>query len=133
MLTLLRYLWASPNTVVGALFVPLALARGRATVVRGVIEVHGSAIAWLLSRAPIGSGGAMALTLGHVVIGQDAAALDVTREHERVHVRQYERWGPLFLPALRRCDDDRFDALATSVSRQHVRTRGVWRLSRPHG
>jgi hypothetical protein len=34
-----------------------------------------------------------------VVIGRDARALELTRAHERVHVRQYELWGPLFLPA----------------------------------
>ena len=35
----------------------------------------------------------------HVVLGRDETLLDLTREHERVHVRQCERWGPLFLPA----------------------------------
>jgi hypothetical protein len=39
------------------------------------------------------------MTLGHVVLGQDLFLLDATRAHERVHVRQAERWGPLFLPA----------------------------------
>jgi hypothetical protein len=34
-----------------------------------------------------------------VVLGTDRATLDAAREHERVHVRQYEQWGPLFLPA----------------------------------
>ena len=29
----------------------------------------------------------------------DQAALDRSRAHERVHVRQCERWGPLFIPA----------------------------------
>ena len=43
--------------------------------------------------------GPHALTLGHVVLGVSQAALDDTRAHERVHVAQYERWGPLFLPA----------------------------------
>jgi hypothetical protein len=52
----------------------------------------------LLRRVPI-RGGALALTIGHVVIGRDPSALDRTRAHERVHVRQYERWGPLFLLA----------------------------------
>ena len=42
---------------------------------------------------------ALALTLGHVVFGQTRAALDATRAHEHVHVRQYERWGILFVPA----------------------------------
>ena len=39
------------------------------------------------------------MTLGHVVWGRDQACLDDTRDHERVHVHQYERWGPLFIPA----------------------------------
>lgn len=43
--------------------------------------------------------GADAMTLGHVVIGRDACALEVTRAHERVHVQQYESWGPFFVPA----------------------------------
>ena len=32
------------------------------------------------------------------MLARDAAALSSTRSHERVHVRQYERWGPLFIP-----------------------------------
>ena len=39
------------------------------------------------------------MTLGHVVLGRDAAALDRCRVHEQAHVRQYEAWGPFFLPA----------------------------------
>jgi hypothetical protein len=37
-----------------------------------------------------------ALTLGHVVVAQHPADLERTRTHERVHVRQYERWGGFF-------------------------------------
>jgi hypothetical protein len=44
-------------------------------------------------------GGADALALGHVVIGQTAGSLERQREHELVHRRQCERWGPLFVPA----------------------------------
>jgi hypothetical protein len=40
-----------------------------------------------------------AITLGHVVIGIDADTLARWRAHERVHVRQYERWGALFFAA----------------------------------
>jgi hypothetical protein len=40
-----------------------------------------------------------AFTLGHVVVGSSAAMLDALRVHEQVHVRQYERWGLLFVPA----------------------------------
>jgi hypothetical protein len=39
------------------------------------------------------------MTFGHVVVGASAKALDETRTHERVHIRQYEQWGPLFVPA----------------------------------
>jgi hypothetical protein len=39
------------------------------------------------------------MTLGHAVFGRDRAALDLTRQHEHVHVRQYSRWGLFFIPA----------------------------------
>jgi hypothetical protein len=97
---LLRYLWASPNTLLGLLIAAIArLTGGSVSVVRGVVEVHGGfATAFLRRGLPlIGSGAAM--TIGHVVLGQDANCLESTREHERVHVEQYERWGPFFLPA----------------------------------
>ena len=53
----------------------------------------------LLRRAVPIDGGALAMTFGHVVVGRDGRALEVSRAHERVHVRQCERWGPLFIPA----------------------------------
>lgn len=97
---LLRYLWAFPTTGLGLLFVPLALiGRGKVRLVQGVLEVQGGAVGWLLRQAVPLKGGALALALGHVVLGRDAEALDRTRAHERVHVRQAERWGPLFVPA----------------------------------
>lgn len=40
-----------------------------------------------------------AITFGHVVIGRSAAMLTQTRAHELQHVKQYERWGPLFFIA----------------------------------
>ncbi len=39
------------------------------------------------------------MTLGHVVFAETEAAHACTRRHERIHVRQYGRWGPFFLPA----------------------------------
>lgn len=96
---LLRYLWASPNTLLGLGFVPAALlSGGRVRRVDGVLEVYGPAVGWLLRRAGVLPGGILAMTLGHVVVGRDAAALAGCRRHEQVHVRQYERWGPFFLP-----------------------------------
>lgn len=96
----LLYAWAFPTTLIGLLVVALALAtRGRAARVAGTIEAHGGWASWLLERAVPGKGGADALTLGHVIVGQSAESLRRNREHERVHVRQYERWGPFFVPA----------------------------------
>lgn len=45
------------------------------------------------------AGGVMAMTLGHTILGQSSTGLEFVRDHEQVHVRQYERWGPAFLPA----------------------------------
>jgi hypothetical protein len=73
--------------------------RSHVAVVDGVIEAHGPLFRELLARLTPFCGGAEAVTLGHVVIGRSAEALDATRAHERVHVRQYELWGPLFVPA----------------------------------
>jgi hypothetical protein len=97
---LLAYLWAFPTTLLGLVLVGLAVAsRGRASRVAGVIEAHGGWLTSLLARAVPNAGGAEAMTLGHVVVGRTAASLERCRDHERVHVRQCERWGPFFLPA----------------------------------
>ncbi|HBJ38623.1 MAG TPA: hypothetical protein DDZ51_28510 [Planctomycetaceae bacterium] len=87
------YLWASPNTCVG---IALGLVLGgKFAFVDGVFEIHGPRISKLLSKLWVS---AAAMTLGHAVLGQSAFYLHITRSHERVHVRQYERWGPLFIP-----------------------------------
>lgn len=100
MLRLAAYLWALPNTVLGLMLAPVALATGgRVRRVCGALEIYGGGVAWLLRRAVPLAGGAAALTLGHVVLGRTARVLDRCRAHEHVHVRQYERWGPLFIPA----------------------------------
>lgn len=99
-LRLLAYLWASPVTLVGLSAAGLAVTTGGgARLERGVLEAHGGAVAWLLQHAPTLPRGAAAMTLGHVVIARTPWDLERTREHERVHVRQCERWGPLFFPA----------------------------------
>ena len=95
----LRYAWAFfPNPLLGVLLLPLA-ARGGVRRRDGIVEAHGRALAWLLERATPICGGAAALTLGHVVVARDRECLERSRAHERVHVGQYERWGPFFLPA----------------------------------
>lgn len=97
---LLRYFWALPGTLLGLPFLgAAALTGGRVSARGGILEVHGGVVAWLLRRCVPIPGGAAALTLGHVVLGRSEADLTESRSHERIHVRQYERWGPLFLPA----------------------------------
>ena len=93
------YLWALPTTLLGLLFAPPALLAGGMRVVDGVLEIHGGLAAWFLRRCTLLPGGASAMTLGHVVIARTEELHDLTRAHERVHVRQCERWGPLFVPA----------------------------------
>lgn len=95
----MRYAWAAPNTVLGLLVVAVGSWRARVRIVDGVVEAHGPVLAWMLTHLTPLAGGVSALTLGHVVIARDARTLDATRAHERVHVRQYETWGPLFVPA----------------------------------
>lgn len=94
---LLTYLWAAPTTAVGLLLGALALLTGgRARRRQGALEIHGGAAAWLLRVTPAR---ATAMTVGHIILGRHAAGLDRCRAHEQVHVRQAERWGPLFIPA----------------------------------
>ena len=93
LLTLWKYLWASPTTIFGLLF----LITGKARILDGVVEIHGSLARLFLNYAPF-CGGATAMTLGHVVIGQNLLALDLCHRHEMIHVRQYETFGPFFIP-----------------------------------
>ena len=81
------YFWAFPTTLLGLVFLPESLISGEAHWVDGVLELHGR-FAGLFLRCCRAS----AMTLGHVVIARDQDLLDLTRAHERVHVRQCERW-----------------------------------------
>lgn len=93
-----RYLWASPATLVGLACACAALASGaRARRVQGALEVCGGRVRAFVMRLPEGCRFG-AITLGHVIIGLDSGVLERSRAHERVHVRQYERWGVLFFP-----------------------------------
>ena len=96
-----RYLWALPTTLPGLLAAVLTLATGGSgrRVAAGptvVLEIWGGFARWLLERTLVH---ARAMTLGHVILGRDPACLDACRDHELVHVRQAEQWGPFFLPA----------------------------------
>jgi hypothetical protein len=97
--TLLAILWASPWTLFGLLIGLLTLIRGGHVQRTGrVLEFWGPGPAWFLRTFPLVHG-ASAVTFGHTVLARDSACLVDCRAHELVHVRQYERWGPLFVPA----------------------------------
>ena len=92
-------IWTFPNTMLGLMIGCLGLCTGgKVQRVNGCWEFHGGIVKNLLQLAPTGNG-AMAMTLGHTILGQTRAALDISRAHEHVHVRQYEKLGPFFIPA----------------------------------
>lgn len=96
---LVGYLWASPVTLVGLFAALLAAATGGRLQVRaGVVEAWGGVAGGLLRGGRFRPGGA-AVTLGHVILARTAGSLERSRAHELAHVRQYERWGLLLLPA----------------------------------
>jgi hypothetical protein len=93
------YAWAAPCSALGLVFGALAWLFGaQAQVSEGAIEFGGGRLGTLLSRLR-GPCCFSAITLGHVILAVDYATLAGVRAHEHVHVRQYERWGPLFVPA----------------------------------
>jgi hypothetical protein len=97
---LIAYVWVSPVSGAALSLVLLGcLTGGRVRIIRGAVEIHGGLIARILRRGFPWSGPAAAMTLGHVILGRDAECLDQSRDHEHVHVRQYERWGVFFIPA----------------------------------
>jgi len=90
------YLWTLPNTLIGICFLPFTLlSGGRVRFARGAMELYGGFVAWYLRKL---CGGVGSMTLGHVILSRDRQMLDYTRNHEHVHVGQYMRWGPLFIP-----------------------------------
>ncbi len=90
----LAYLWVAPVTLFGLLLALSVYCLGASVKRRfGVLEVAGN------TRTPILrslSSRFEAITLGHVILGRNHGTLSRYRRHEHVHVRQYERWGPLF-------------------------------------
>ena len=96
---LLGYLWAVPYTLLGVLLGGIAVLFGARWRIRhGVLEFYGGHAGASVARLPPLLGFS-AMTLGHVILAVDGSALAQLRRHEHVHVRQYERWGPLFVPA----------------------------------
>ena len=127
---IVAYLWAAPVTLPAMGLAFLARATGsRIGWHSGVLEASDGVLPLVLSRIypPMSIA---AITLGHVVLAQHWADLGRTRTHERVHVRQYERWGGFFplvylgeslWQLLRGRDpyrDNRFEAEAFEVRRE---------------
>ncbi len=99
MLRPLLIVWALPNTILGLCWGCVGVAfGGRMQSRQGVLEFYGPGVAWLMQRLLPNGDFAAAVTLGHVVLGRTSATLERCRSHELIHVRQYERWGPLFIP-----------------------------------
>ncbi len=99
LLRILGIVWASPYTLIGLFLGVIGLCTGGRAHIRGhVIEFSGGAVKWLVTHLPPGQF-TLAFTLGHTVLGQSVASLDIARDHELVHVRQFERWGPFMGPA----------------------------------
>ena len=82
----LRVLWASPASLMGLL---LAGTFDRRYVTRGFVLAEGARwparLRWRYR----------AITLGHVVLAVDELD-EFVLDHEKVHVSQFERWGPFF-------------------------------------
>ena len=101
--TILAILWTAPWTLFGLANGLLGLlSGGRARRNGRVIEFWGGWVALFLRTFPLVSG-ASAVTFGHTILARSPLALEAARRHELVHVRQYERWGPLFIPAYLLC------------------------------
>ena len=98
-IVVVAYVWAAPYSVIGLAFGLTALLFGASMRMHmGALEFGGGSIGRWVSRLPAPFAFS-AITFGHVVLGIDHATLTVVRTHEQVHVRQYERWGPFFVPA----------------------------------
>jgi hypothetical protein len=94
-----RYCVAAPCTALGLALVVVALPFGaRMRVVDGALECcfprDSAAAVWFARRQPFA-----AITLGHIIFALTARDLRHWHAHERVHVRQFEAWGPMLLLA----------------------------------
>src|SRR5688572_2860311 len=76
---LAAYLWASPNSMIGALAgAAMCCAGGQVQRVQGVAEFHGGALGRCFASLPHPYRFA-AITFGHVILGTDVAQLDAAR------------------------------------------------------
>ncbi len=89
---LLGFFWTLPNTILGLLLGACTFQLPRS---------HGGAI--VFDRDPRGLTRVLramhrtAMTVGFVIVASEPVEGRLL-DHERHHVRQYTRWGPLFIP-----------------------------------
>ena len=97
--TAFKYIWASPASAVGVCAAcVVSLVGAEIKRVSGVLEVSLAPRSAVLKTA-VAFLPFAAITFGHVVIARNAQQQAALRQHERVHVAQYELWGPIFLVA----------------------------------
>jgi hypothetical protein len=87
-----RFLWTLPNTLLGVVAGAFTFQRPR--VVEGAL---------VFDRRARGLTAVMrefdrtAMTVGYVIVSSEPVEGTLLR-HEQHHIRQYERWGPFFIP-----------------------------------
>jgi hypothetical protein len=102
-LFLCKVLWASPWSLWGLSVGVLGLLTGGGMQRSGrILEFWGGILPLFLKYFPFIAGSPVA-TFGHVVLGRCPRHLDACRPHQLIHVKQYEQWGPLFVPTYITC------------------------------
>lgn len=97
--TAFKYIWASPASALGVCAACLVGVVGADVKrVSGALEVSLAPRSAVLRKA-VACLPFAAITLGHIVIARNVEQQVALRQHERVHVAQYELWGPIFLAA----------------------------------
>ena len=94
-----KFIWATPCSAVGVVLgTGVLLLGGRAKRSLGTLEFtfrdSEASCGKLAMSLPF-----RAITFGHVIIAVTEQELAHSREHELVHVQQYERWGAAFFVA----------------------------------
>ncbi len=103
LISLAKILWVGPWSLWGLVIGGAGLLAGVGVRRRGrVLEFWGGPLPLFLKYFPFVAGSPVA-TFGHVILGRSERYLDACRPHQMVHVKQYERWGPLFVPAYLTC------------------------------
>ena len=90
--TALWFLWTLPNTLLGLVLVLFTFQRPRLDGGAIVFDRGPRGVTWILARM-----NRTAMTVGFVILSADPLS-GTLLAHERHHVRQYCRWGPIFIP-----------------------------------